>query len=333
MTRTVIVTFNNNTKIHNNFSENSSHDRIYFNKVIKTVEFLETDLKAGTFLGSALKKVNKTFQVRDPSQKNRKKIIVLITDGTPSPQDKWDAYDVAQKLRGMNPPYHLIAFGIGNYDENKLTNLTGDKKLIFKASSFEKLHNQLKSFADKICTVDCEFTEWVPWGNCTLADERQIWKREKVKVSHNGGEECYPLEKESTCQLVLNKNKEPVDKNNGLIINKSLKKESTIITSREKEKYKNKVKLENTQELYRTANPKVHNEDYTQRRKNILPLAVGLAIGSVALVSGITGLAFYLKKKGKEEKESFSNNDMEATKANNPIYKDLWKSKDNPALY
>jgi hypothetical protein len=296
-TRVIAVTFNaksindrgGNTIILNNFTMRSSYDREKFKKVLNSITYYETDKNTGTFFGPAFRKVMKPFQATLPSRKNVTKIIIVFTDGLPTPDD--DVSETIPQLRAMTPPYNIITFAVGDYQEEKLIQLTGDKNLIFKALRYEEIPQYLERFTDKICTVKCELTEWTSWGDClpvvdNASNGRQLWRRRVIKAPLQGAESCYPLEKETTCPLPASKGVTRED---------------------------NEAPL---------AEKKV---------KNNLPLQIGLGVlGLAALLSAAAGCTYFFRSNYKKKKEKLFNDDETMyMDSPNPMYEDPLVSEYN----
>jgi hypothetical protein len=206
-TRVVISEFNSYCHLLNYLNEKSSYTLTEIKSIISNVYYKNSDRHEGTYLGACLRTINEKIYDKRPSSRAKvRKILVVITDGDATDKSNNMPSVVGPWLRGMKPiPYNITAFRIGSdFNEQSFMDLTGDKSLIFDARKFDDMEEQVESFADKICTIDCQFTQWSPWGVCEPIScdgtGRKISNREKLKEPANGGEECYPLEKEEQCE-------------------------------------------------------------------------------------------------------------------------------------
>ncbi|KAJ3615897.1 hypothetical protein Zmor_012214 [Zophobas morio] len=216
-TRATIVAFNYDYNISNTFKKRSSYDNQKFKNLLQRVEYTEYDSIQTTFLGKTLRAVNDTlFGKRSPKRENALKMLIVISDGTSADIGEDEVAGVTSKLREMVNPFIIVAFGIGNVWKQGLEEITGDKKLIFSASSSEEMDGQLVNFLDKICNIDCDMTSRTPWSECTIADnevfEDQVWRRKVIKAPRIYGQRCYPLEKEVPCTATAIKDKDGWEK-------------------------------------------------------------------------------------------------------------------------
>jgi hypothetical protein len=211
-TRAVLFTFNSKVMQLNNFSDSSSFNRQEFKEVLSELRFNQTDLRSKTFLGRALKTVDKYYHEKKyPARKNLKNILIILTDGVTNDEvEEYSLERIAPQLVDSRPqgiPYHIILFLYGNWNKTgyslKLRELTGREDLIFKASNLIKMQKQLPVFTDKVCTIFCEYTPWSPWGPClgdTCDTGYQIRSRQLLsKPSIQNREECSLLNETSRC--------------------------------------------------------------------------------------------------------------------------------------
>eukprot|EP00122_Pirum_gemmata_P016350 Pgem_evm2s15283 len=193
------------------FSSDATKVKTNLNKLEYTERENQPNMR--TFLGTALKKMDsglfKSARAGVP------KIIVTLTDGDANDEKFGDPQNavsiVAPKLR--EDGYIILAVAIGNIKEQGLLELTGDPSNIFKVSDFSQLESRIQDLSKKLCSLNCETSEWAEWSTCELPSDNsnnanntcgmgsRSTSRVVTKESAHNGLKCPALDKTEECEI------------------------------------------------------------------------------------------------------------------------------------
>jgi hypothetical protein len=307
--RVVVASFNDKVTLYNNFNESSSYNYEQFSKVLNTIDYDSCDLETTKELYLALNKVNTGLLW------SYNKIIVIFTAETPKAEKYGDPYLYSSFLRNSSG-YKIVLFGIGDVTEDNMVKFTGSKKLFFNAPSFEAMSQQFHSFAETICNVNCEFTDWPLWGRCSPSNS-QIWKRKITANSRKDHGVSYPLVQKMNCQRAGSDQS---------------KKVTNVVRTKGPKPLKNELhpSISDLKEvIYKAAGADISQLNEKKSYNTAIISSIG-TISGVILVT-VSGITYYLKymeafrKRAEMASTAYTINNV------NPIYSKFLNSKYNPA--